>query len=325
MTARLALDVGGTKMAAAIVGDDDRILERAVAPTPPDAGAEELFDTVVLVVNAVLPAAPGPLAGLGVGCGGPMRWPSGDVSPLNIPGWRGFPLRDRLAEEFALPTRVHNDAVCLTVGESLIGAGQPAANCLGMVVSTGVGAGLILDGRLVSGASGNAGHLGHVVVHPDGPPCRCGGQGCLEAVARGPALVAWAREQGWRPTGSGDAGALAAAARAGDEVAVAAFRRCGNAVGVALAGAVALLDLQTVALGGGVSRAADLLLPALFDAFDRHARVDFARRCRIVLAAPDAGLVGAAALLDDRWWPVAGQVAAPRSAEWSPAPESRLP
>ncbi|MBN6051251.1 ROK family protein [Nonomuraea sp. RK-328] len=141
--------------------------------------------------------------GVGVGCGGPMRWPAGEVSPLNIPGWRGFPLRARLAERFpGVPVRLHNDAVCVAVAEHWRGAGQGTRDMLGMVVSTGVGGGLVLGGRLVDGGTGNAGHIGHVVVEPvDGPPCGCGGRGCLEAVARGPALTAWALARGWLPGG----------------------------------------------------------------------------------------------------------------------------
>src|SRR5262249_58300757 len=129
-----------------------------------------------------------------------MEWPAGVVSPLNIPAWRSFPLRARLRERFgAVPVRVHNDAICVVAGEHWRGAGRGRDNVLGMVVSTGVGGGLVLDGRLVQGASGNAGHIGHVVVDPAGPECTCGGHGCLEAIARGPALVAWAQSEGWRP------------------------------------------------------------------------------------------------------------------------------
>jgi glucokinase len=256
----------------------------------------------VFVLNAVLTEARIPISALGVGCGGPMQWPSGDVSPLNIPAWRDFPLLERLSEDFGLPVRVHNDAICLTIGEHLAGAGRGRDNVMGMVVSTGVGGGLILDGRLVDGTSGNAGHIGHVVIDPEGPPCGCGGRGCLEAVARGPAVVAWAREHGWHGPSDADGAVLAGAARSGDAVAVAAFRRCGDALGTAIASAAALLDLELVAIGGGISYAADLVLPALFDAFERHAGFEFVRRCRIVLAASSSRLVGAAGLFAEGYW-----------------------
>ncbi|MFI7704475.1 ROK family protein [Nonomuraea sp. NPDC049480] len=194
----LAVDVGGTKMAAGLVGHDGTVVRSARVPTPQGADAHTLWKTLVALIE---PLSEG-VDGVGVGCGGPMAWPDGEVSPLNMPGWRAFPLRARLAERFpGLPVRLHNDAVCLAVAEHWKGAGQGSADMLGMVVSTGVGGGLILDGRLVNGGTGNAGHIGHVVVEPEGGPrCGCGGHGCLEAVARGPALTAWALSQGWIPS-----------------------------------------------------------------------------------------------------------------------------
>jgi glucokinase len=292
-------------MAAAIVSPGAKVLSTAQVPTPPGAGAEELFAQAVFVLEAAASNQEVAPLGLGVGCGGPMEWPDGYVSPLNIPGWRDFPLRDRLADRFAVPVRIHNDAICLTIGEHLAGSGRGVDNVMGMVVSTGVGGGLVCDGRLINGASGNAGHIGHVVVDPQGPACECGGRGCLEAVARGPAAVAWALDNGWQPSGGPtDGAALARDARDGDQVAVAAFQRSGAAVGTAVASAAALLDLDLVAIGGGLSRAGDLLMPAVLDAFERHAGLGFAARCRIVLAGGDAGLIGAAALFlaEDRYW-----------------------
>lgn len=194
----LAIDIGGTKMAAGLVADDGAVLTSRRVATPQGAGAETLWRTLTGLIDPL----PGPVSGVGVGCGGPMTWPDGEVSPLNMPGWRGFPLRARLAARFpGLPVRVHNDAVCLALAEHWKGAGQGTADMLGMVVSTGVGGGLILGGRLVNGPTGNAGHIGHVVVDPDdGPRCACGAIGCLEAIARGPALASWALSQGWHPT-----------------------------------------------------------------------------------------------------------------------------
>src|SRR5579875_3600845 len=199
----LVIDIGGTKLAAGVAEPAGRMITWASIPTPDSLDAEQLWRTLEALLRKVLGEAGRDeagldesgdgLAGVGCGCGGPMEWPAGRVSPLNIAAWRDFPLRDRLAGRFPeIPVRVHNDAICLAVGEHW----------------RGVGGGLVLGGRLIDGASGNAGHVGHVVVDPeDGPPCACGGRGCLEAIARGPALAAWAREQGWRP---GQAGATAA-------------------------------------------------------------------------------------------------------------------
>ncbi|CNF25347.1 ROK family protein [Mycobacterium tuberculosis] len=307
----LAIDIGGTKLAAALVAPDGRVIARDRAPTPNEPGvdAEELWRALEALLGKVTAdAGDPPLAGVGAGCGGPMTWPAAEVSPLNIPAWRGFPLRERLrARHPGLPVRIHNDAICVAVGEHWLGAGRGRGNVLGMVVSTGVGGGLILDGRLVNGASGNAGHIGHVVVEPDGPPCACGGRGCLEAIARGPGLVDWARRQGWRPGGSDLTGVrLAADARRGDPVAGSAMRRAGRAIGIAIASAAHLCDLEVAAIGGGLSQAGALLFDPMEEAFRTHARMDFARRTRIVPAelGQTAGLVGAAALVyaQDRYW-----------------------
>ena len=141
-------------------------------------------------VTAVL-GGPGPESPsvCGVGCGGPMT-PSGEeVSPLNIPAWQGFPLRSRLAELTGLPTHVDNDAKALALAEGWRGAAAGVPDYLAMVVSTGVGGGIVLDGRLLDGRLGNAGHIGHVIVEPDGRPCACGGRGCLEAEASGTAIA----------------------------------------------------------------------------------------------------------------------------------------
>ncbi|GII77848.1 sugar kinase [Sphaerisporangium rufum] len=321
----LAVDVGGTKLAAALVTPAGRVGAAEWTATPPGGGAEEIWTALAALVARVLGRGGGVApAGVGAGCGGPMAWPAGVVSPLNMPGWRDFPLRERLAGLCpGVPVRVHNDAVCLAVAEHWRGAGRGSAHMLGMVVSTGVGGGLILGGRLVDGGTGNAGHIGHMVVEPGGPPCGCGGHGCLEAVARGPGLAGWALEQGWTPGAGGpppgryaeaDAATgrrLAADAAAGDEIARAAFARAGRALGVAIASATHLCDLDVVTIGGGLSQAGDLLFGPLRAALADHARMDFARRLRVVPAAlgQDAGLIGAAALVlaADRYWTATGR------------------
>jgi glucokinase len=291
----LALDVGGTKLAAALVAPDGSLLARAQAPTGA-TDADQLLRRCVDLLGSVRSDAD--VVGVGVGCGGPMRWPSGEVSPLNISAWREFPLRAALADALDLPVRLHNDAVAMTLGEHWRGAAAGFADALGVVVSTGVGGGVVLADRVVDGASGNAGHVGHIVVEPEGPPCACGGRGCLEAVASGPAMVGLALAAGWPGPPAADAVALATAARSGDPVAVATFDRAGRALGRGLASAVAVLDVSVVVVGGGVSAAADLFEAAMRTEFRGRAGLDFAAAGGIRWAAlgGDAGLVGAAAL-----------------------------
>jgi glucokinase len=282
VTRALAVDIGGTKLAAAVIDDDGTVHERHQAPTVRGTDAGALFDALRDVIDAVTDARPSGsgIEVCGVGCGGPMTLDGEMVSPLNIPAWRDFPLRSRLAEALGVPVFVDNDAKALALGEGWIGAAAGAANFMAMVVSTGVGGGIVLDGRLLDGAAGNAGHVGHVVVEPDGPPCTCGGRGCLEAVASGTAIE--------RLTGQPPASAPR------DVV-----ERVGRAVGVAVASVVHLLDLPLVVIAGSVALGyGDPFFAAAQHALDEHAGLDFARGARIRPAGlGDAGpLVGAAAV-----------------------------
>jgi len=315
----LAVDVGGTKLAAGVVDASARILGRSRVPSPSGTAPEALYEALIACCAAALRGAdtlPGDLEGVGVSCAGPMVWPAGEVSPLNMPAWRKFPLRRRLIREFEVePVLVHNDAVGIAVGEHWRGAGVGTANLLGMTVSTGVGGGLILAGRLYHGTSGNAGHIGHVVAEPDGPPCACGGRGCVEAIAAGPNTVRRALAEGWRP-GEGmraDGVGLAASAAAGDGVAIRNLARAGHAVGIALASCAHLLDLEVVAIDGGFSQSGPPFWDAVQEAFAMHARMEFAAACQIVPGklGADAPLLGAAAFILDSerygWDPTAGR------------------
>jgi glucokinase len=298
VSAVLAIDIGGTKLAAALVDPDGTVRRDERVPT----GAQPWPDLVALLERV---RSGEDIVGVGVSCGGPMRWPEGWIAPLNTPAWRqGFGLGEALRRQYdGLPVRVHNDVVALAVGEHWKGAARGVDDVLGMVVSTGVGGGIISGGRVLDGRTGNGGHVGHVVVEPDGPACGCGGHGCLEAVARGPAIVAWAVERGSRAR---DGAELAEQAGAGDDIALAALARAGRALGVGIASATALLDLRLVVIGGGMSQAGEPLWGALRESLAQHARLPFQEGLQVVPTAlgQQSGLVGAGALLHqgDRYW-----------------------
>jgi glucokinase len=278
----LAVDIGGTKLAAGIVTAGGDLVARATAPTG-GADGEDLFARLTDLVDSLDRAA---ARACGVGCGGPMTAGGATVSPLNIPQWRDFPLASRLADHTGLPTVVDNDAKALTLGEGWRGAAAGEANYLGMVVSTGIGGGIVLDGRLLDGAAGNAGHVGHVIVEPGGRVCPCGAQGCLEAEASGTAIAAIT-------------GAPAAQAPA------AVRARTGTLVGRGVASVVNLLDLRLAVVAGSVALGfGDVFFAAAQAELDRRCRLEFARGARIVPAAlgDAAPLIGAArlALLAER-------------------------
>jgi glucokinase len=289
----LAIDVGGTKLASAIVTADGAMSAERRTATPRTSDPEELFTTVADLARESLAAAGVHVDGVGVGCGGPMRWPEGVVSPLHIPAWRDFPLRERLAALFAVSCAIDNDAKAFALGEHWLGAGRGARALLGIVDSTGVGAGIVIDGRLVHGATGQAGHLGHVLADTDGPVCECGARGCVEAIASGSAI---GRRGGDEPV------VIAGRARAGDANAMRMYVDAGRALARGIASAAALLDLDRVVIGGGVALGAwDLLEPTLVAELSVRARLSFTRDLKVVPGAlgARAGLIGAAKLALD--------------------------
>ncbi len=194
----LCLDIGGTKIAAGLADPAGTLVHTAQRPTPAYGGAEQVWAAVAEMIADALGVAGGAVGGVGIASAGPIDLHSGRVSPINIGSWGGFPLRDRVAAAVpGVPVRLGGDGVCMALGEHWLGAGRGARFLLGLVVSTGVGGGLVLDGAPCLGRTGNAGHVGHVVVDPDGSPCPCGGRGCVETIASGPSLARWARANGW--------------------------------------------------------------------------------------------------------------------------------
>ena len=273
----LAVDVGGTKIGAGIVDASGLLLRSAFEPTPREADPELVWAALRAAVSRVEPRD---ALALGVGCAGPMTRGGVTVSPLNIPGWDEFPLLARLQEEYGLPVVVDNDAIALAVGEGWRGAGAGVDDFLAMVVSTGVGGGLVVDGRVLHGAQGNAGHVGHVVVVPGGAVCGCSGRGCLEAEISGTAIA--------RRTGA------SAVHASPDEVA-----RAGRLLGEGLASITNLLDLELVAVGGSVALGfGEPFFAAANDALRATSRLPFTRDCRVVPVGlgKDGPLVGAGAL-----------------------------
>jgi glucokinase len=299
MDLTLALDIGGTKIAAGLVDPDGGLVHQARLPTP-DGDAEGVWTVVDTLVTEALAEAGGRVRGVGISSAGPIDLPTGTVSPINIVEWQRFPIVERVMALAGAPVRLGGDGLCMAMGERWRGAGRGAQFLLGMVVSTGVGGGLVIDGAPYDGRTGNAGHVGHVVVDPDGRLCSCGGHGCVETVAAGPRMAQWARENGWKAPAGADAKELADAANAGDVVALKAFHRGATAVAMKIASVAAVCDLDLVVIGGGVAKSGALLFDPVREALATYARLDFIRDLRVLPAelGGDAGLVGAAALLD---------------------------
>ncbi len=279
----LAVDIGGTKFEVGLVAASGEVILRRRCATPANADGEQLLSALTQLVDEVLAAQ----AGLGVwaevcgvGSGGPMSTAHDSVSPINIRGWRGFPLRRRLAEHTELPTVIDNDAKALALAEGWLGSAAGVRDYMAMVVSTGVGGGIVLDGRLLDGADGNAGHVGHICVVPDGRLCGCGAYGCLEAEASGTSIAAIT-------------GAPAA------EASRVVVERTGLLVGRAVSSVANLLDLKLVVVAGSVALGFGAPFFAAAQAeIDARSRIEFAAGARIVPASlgADGPLIGAAAV-----------------------------
>ncbi|MDA8316402.1 MAG: ROK family protein [Actinomycetota bacterium] len=260
---------------------DGEVRGSALVSTPKAAGAETLWSTLAALVLDVLDLAHArDVVACGVGCGGPMRDSGDAVSPLNIPGWRDFKLRSRLQALTGLPTFVDNDAKALALGEGRYGRATMVDDYLAMVVSTGIGGGLVVDGRLLDGRLGNAGHVGHVIVEPDGRTCACGARGCLEAEASGTAIEAITG----RPP-----------AEAPPHV----VERTGMLVGRAVASVASLLDLDLVVVAGSVALGYGApFFAAAQQELSARARLSFVADAKIVPGGlgADGPLAGAAAV-----------------------------
>jgi glucokinase len=306
----LAMDIGGTKLASGVVSESGGVLGESVRLTDPDSQPAEIIETLFALAEAAISAADTgwqSLTALGVSFGGPVDFLAGTtVTCHHLPGWDGVALRDLLAERSGLPTVMDNDANAAGLGEVVFGAARGTAHALYVTVSTGIGAGLVLGGRLYRGATGMAGELGHILVARGGPRCACGRRGCLEAVASGPAIARLARES----LESGADSALQAvplpdltaqhvAEAAGhDKLAARVMAQAGEYLGVAIASAVNLVNPQVVVIGGGVSQAGEVLLRPLHDAVQRHAAPGSLKGLRVLRGqlGRRGGMFGAAAL-----------------------------
>lgn len=272
----LAVDIGGTKLAVGIVAADGELLSRDHVPTP----ATGVWEALATLVSSHHRDSPVALGACGVGCGGPMLAFGEQVSPLHIPEWRGFPVRQALSTLTGLPVFVANDAQALVLGETWCGAIAGCADAVGVVVSTGVGGGIVSGGTLVTGRLGNAGHIGHVIVVPDGRTCACGARGCLEAHASGTAI-------------------RAVTGRPASEASVVVRRETGAMVGRGLAAVGALFDLRTAVVGGSVALGfGGEFFDAAREEVTRRARLDFLRDFSVVPVGHGdrAPLIGAAAV-----------------------------
>ena len=251
----LAVDIGATKAALGIVDEKFQILDKVEVPT---GAGTEIWRDIEGASKSLLSKTDGNCIGVGIGSAGPLHLDDGQISPVNIPNWRKFPIVNKFASLVGTPNVVlHGDAMALAHAEYRLGAGQDANNMLGMVVSTGIGGGLILGGKLFTGVTGNASYFGHHTISFEGKQCTCGRIGCVETYASGPKMVEHALSIGWQSE-QHDFRNLAEAARKGDRFAIESIDRGTLALANAIVNVLGILDINTVVIGGGVSQAGDI-------------------------------------------------------------------
>jgi glucokinase len=280
----LAIDIGGTKMAAGLMTMTGELIDVERVEVDHGISAAGVFAQLSEVVESQLARASGrhqarPVV-VGVGSAGPVTPNCASVSPLNIRVWRDFPLRERIQQITQLPVYGDLDAKALALAEGWVGAAQGRSNFMAMVVSTGVGGGIVIDGQLLDGATGNAGHIGHVIVEPNGRRCTCGARGCLEAEASGPAIEAITGRSPLQPS---------------YDIMV----RTGRLVGRAAASVCNALDIDFVVVGGSVALGfGATFFNAAQDSLAAHCRLSFSKGVRITPArlGERGPLVGAGAV-----------------------------
>lgn len=295
--AALAVDIGGTKVEAALIDATGVVLEgsRHRRPTGREATRDQLTAAIRDAATAAVGSGSGiEILGAGVGSAGPVDTTAGTTSPLNLPNGAGLDVVGILRGVVPdVPVRLALDGACLMMAEHWLGAARGVRNALAMVVSTGVGGGLLLDGRVVSGGTGNAGHIGQIRLREPGADVL---DGTLESLAAGPPTVAWARSQGWVGSTGED---LAASYAEGDPIAVAAVRRSASAVGEGIASTAALLDLEVAVIAGGFVNVAPDYFDLVRESVARHAPLPHAATVRVLPSPLDgrAPLLGAAYLV----------------------------
>ncbi len=313
----IGVDLGGTNIVIGAVSlDGSQQFGMHSIPTRADLGSDAVVERIAQLVERVAAetmsatgASRAQILGVGIGSPGPLDRETGVVILTPNLGWTNFPLRDRICSAVQLPATLDNDANCATLGEWWLGAARGAQHVVGLTIGTGIGGGLILNGRLFHGVSDVAGEVGHTTIDANGRRCGCGNYGCLEAYASGPAIAERAREAlaGGEPSAmpalvSGDLSRLSAAivydaAKQGDRLAQEVVRETARILGIGIANLLNVFNPEVVVLAGGVTQAGDQLFEPLRAEVRRRAFKPAVDACRIVPGAlqGNAGVIGAAA------------------------------
>ena len=312
---RIGVDIGGTNVKIALVDFDGKIIYSNTVPTRAEMGYEAGVNNIKQAIKELMQEtgeSNKTIEAIGFGLPGQIDYKEGVVKNLpNIPGWVNIPLARIIEDEFSIPTRLDNDVRCAALGELNFGAGKGCENLICITVGTGIGSGIVLNGKLVRGASNAAGEIGHIKLDlTGGPLCGCGDYGCFEAYASGPAIVTMAKEyiSGGKSAKYKEMAAdgiitpyiVAQAALQGDAVSIQIFKQMGKIIGTGLSSVVNLLNPQKIIIGGGVADAGDILLKPIRETIIDRAMPIQGAAVEVVPAqlANTAGVIGASLLIN---------------------------
>ena len=317
MAKRIGIDVGGTNVKIALVDNNGKIIYSNSVPTYAKMGYEYTVNNIKQAIKDLMKetnTTPSDIEGIGFDFPGQVDCKTGVVKLApNIPGWVNVPIAQMIEDEFHIPTRIDNDVRCAALGELKFGAGRGCENFICITVGTGIGSGIVINGKVVRGATNAAGELGHIKLQMNGGPiCGCGDTGCLEAFASGPAIVAMAQEyiKGGKSTKFREMAAVeggeitpymvAKAAEEGDPVAKRIFEIVGEYIGIGLTSVINLLNPERVIIGGGVAESGELLLGPIRKTIKERAMVVAGNAVEIVPAqlGNSAGVIGASMLIE---------------------------
>ena len=312
----VAVDLGGTKIRAALAQSDGQLLKIVRTSTEAERGPDAVIARMEQAIREAAGAAWPEVSGIGIVAPGPLDpWEGVIIQAPNLPGWNNVPLKAIFEKSLQRPVRLGNDANLAALAEQQFGAGRGLKDLIYLTISTGIGSGIVIDDRLLLGAKGLGGEVGHIIVQPDGPLCNCGSRGCLEAIASGTGIARRARERIRERGTSGQmivqlAGGLEAitaesvgqAAQAGDPLAVALIRESAEVIGFAIITLMRLFNPQLIIIGGGVSQSGDLFFGPIHQTVQANLLRPYWEDCPIVpvTLGDDVGLLGGVALLNSR-------------------------
>jgi len=298
-----AIDIGGTKIAIGIVDETGRVLARSECPTEADKGLQAGLNRMVVMLRQAEMETGLPIQGIGIGCTGPVMPELGTIGDVEfLPGWEGANLVGELSGIFQVPAAIENDADAAALGEWAWGAGRGTRSFLLITVGTGIGGGIVLDGKLYRGVNGSHPEVGHHVVDPTGPLCFCGAHGCLESLASGPGMERWAQsnhpQEEWR-----SARQLCTAAEQGDPLAKTAVERTARYLGLGMANLVTLFSPDMIALGGGLLQSYHLFRDPIEETIHTNCGLVPHHLVKVKPATlgDRVGLAGAARVWYNRW------------------------